>query len=103
MSRVQAFQIYRTAAASFSARQAVRRSAPRALAAVRYYSEGQAQADASTSQKEGNGEGKAEDKKTSSPEAECLEKLKQKETEVNDLTVCPNYYFLYPRSRDILW
>lgn len=84
MSRVQAFSIYRTCAASFSARHAVRRSAQRAFVGARYYSEGQAQADdASTSQK---GEEKAA---KSSTETECLEKLKQKETEVTDLTVRP--------------
>ena len=94
MSRIQALNVFRTCSASFSARNAARRSAPRAFAGVRYYSESQTQTDgASASQKEGNGEGKADDTAKTSPEAECLEKLKSKQAEVTDLTVCsPRFY-----------
>ena len=89
MSRAQAFQVYRSCAASFSSSRGAARSslpfAPRRLAGVRYYSESKTEADAAKSESQ-----KSEEKKdggASPAETECLEKLKKKEAEVTDLTV----------------
>lgn len=92
MSRAQAFQVYRSCAASFSSRGAARSSLPlasRRLAGVRYYSEGNAQSseNAEASKSESQKSEEAKDSGASPAETECLEKLKKKEAEVTDLTV----------------
>ena len=90
MSRAQAFQVYRSCAASFSSSRGAARSslpfAPRRLAGVRYYSESKAEADAAKSESQ-KSEEKKKDGGASPAETECLEKLKKKEAEVTDLTV----------------
>ncbi|KAK7693715.1 hypothetical protein QCA50_003287 [Cerrena zonata] len=89
MSRAQAFQIYRSCAASFSSRGAARSSLPlasRRLAGVRYYSEGNAQSSKDAEASKSESEESAKDKGASPAETECLEKLQKKEAEVVDLT-----------------
>jgi len=86
MSRVQAFQVYRSCAASFSSRR-VAQSLPRVghrATAARWYS-------AETAESSKAGEQKTEGESSSQPQAssellECEKKLQKKEAEVVDLT-----------------
>jgi len=87
MSRAQAFQLYRTCAASFSSRRIAQTLPPvtHRATAVRYYS-----AEAAETSQNGDGQ-KAESSTSSEPQSapepsECEKKLKKKEAEVVDLT-----------------
>jgi len=81
MSRAHAFQLFHSASSSVAARNVARAAHPasrRAVLGARFYSDDKAPSDSAA-------EG-AENKTPSTPEEECLQKLKQKETEVTDLT-----------------
>ncbi|OCH93374.1 GrpE-domain-containing protein [Obba rivulosa] len=79
MSRAHAFQLFRSASSSLAARNAARSAHPaarRAVLGARFYSDDKAPSETAASA----------DKAPSTPAEESLQKLKEKEVEVTDLT-----------------